>query len=171
MRKVSFSDMNCSVAQSLEVVGEWWTLLILRDSFLGVRRFDDFVERLGISRNILTNRLERLVSAGVLERRPYDEARGRFDYVLTERGRALWPVMTALRQWGDEWLLGEGNEPLLVEHRGCGKVVQAVMVCGECGERMDVRSVRAVPGPGAKDSDWIGAGRSTPPGVPRGTGT
>ena len=75
MRKASFADMRCSIAQSLEVVGEWWTLLILRDAFLGVRRFDDFVERLGISRNVLTNRLDTLVAAGVLERRPYDEAR------------------------------------------------------------------------------------------------
>jgi DNA-binding HxlR family transcriptional regulator len=74
MRKVSFADMHCSIAQTLEVIGEWWTLLILRDSFLGVRRFDDFVERLGISRNVLTNRLDTLVLAGILERRPYDEA-------------------------------------------------------------------------------------------------
>ncbi len=102
MRKASFADMNCSVAQSLEIIGEWWTLLILRDSFLGIRRFDDFVERLGISRNVLTTRLDTLVDAGLLERRPYDDARGRYDYLLTDKGRALWPVMTALRQWGDE---------------------------------------------------------------------
>ncbi len=84
------------VAQSLEIIDEWWTLLILRDSFLGVRRFDDFVDRLGISRNILTNRLDKLVAAGILERRTYDEGRGRHDYVLTDKGRALWPVL-ALR--------------------------------------------------------------------------
>ncbi len=122
MRKASFADLHCSIAQSLELVGEWWTLLILRDAFLGVRRFDDFVERLGISRNVLTTRLEGLVAAGILERHPYDERRGRYDYVLTDKGRALWPVMTALRQWGDEWIYGEGNEPLLIEHRSCGCV-------------------------------------------------
>lgn len=149
MRKASFADMHCSVAQSLEVVGEWWTLLILRDAFLGVRRFDEFVSRLGIARNVLTNRLETLVEAGVLERRPYDEARGRYDYVLTDKGRALWPVMTALRQWGDEWILGEGNEPVVVEHRGCGQVTTAVMTCDHCGEHLDARSVRAIPGPGS----------------------
>jgi DNA-binding HxlR family transcriptional regulator len=149
MRKVSFAEMNCSVAQALEVVGEWWTLLILRDSFLGIRRFDDFVERLGIARNVLANRLDRLVAAGVLDRRPYDEARGRYDYVLTEKGRALWPVLTALRQWGDEWVLGKGREPLLLEHRACGHVTNATMVCDTCGEALDARSVRAVPGPGA----------------------
>jgi DNA-binding HxlR family transcriptional regulator len=147
VRKVSFADMNCSVAQTLEIIGEWWTLLILRDCFLGIRRFDDFVERLGISRNVLTNRLETLVEAGLLERRPYDEARGRYDYVLTEKGRAVWPVLVALRQWGDEWLLGAGNEPLLLEHHG--HATTARMTCDVCGEPLDARAVRAVPGPGA----------------------
>jgi DNA-binding HxlR family transcriptional regulator len=149
MRKASFADMHCSIAQSLEIVGEWWTLLILRDSFLGVRRFEDFVARLGIARNVLTSRLDTLVEAGILERRPYDAARGRFDYILTDKGRALWPVMTALRQWGDEWLLGEGNEPVLLEHRACGEPITAVLVCDRCGEPLDARSVRAVAGPGA----------------------
>ena len=149
MRKASFADMRCSIAQALEVVGEWWTLLILRDAFLGVRRFDDFVERLGISRNVLTNRLDTLVATGILERRPYDEARGRYDYLLTDKGRALWPVMTALRQWGDEWIYGDGNEPLLIEHRSCGHTTTAQMTCDTCGEVLDARSVRAIPGPGA----------------------
>jgi DNA-binding HxlR family transcriptional regulator len=149
VRKASFADMNCSVAQSLEIIGEWWTLLILRDAFLGVRRFDDFVARLGISRNILTNRLDTLVAAGVLERRPYDETRGRYDYLLTDKGRALWPVMTALRQWGDEWVVGQGREPLLLEHRSCGHRTTAVLTCDVCGEELDVRSVSAIPGPGA----------------------
>ena len=149
MRKASFADMNCSIAQSLEIVGEWWTLLILRDAFLGVSRFDDFVARLGISRNILTNRLDTLVDAGVLERRAYDEARGRYDYVLTDKGRALWPVMTTLRQWGDEWIVGEGHEPLVLEHRSCGRQATGVLTCGSCGEQLDPRSVRAIPGPGA----------------------
>jgi DNA-binding HxlR family transcriptional regulator len=148
VRKASFAGMNCSVAQALEVVGEWWTLLILRDCFLGVRRFDDFVDRLGISRNVLTNRLETLVEAGLLDRRAYDEARGRYDYVLTEKGRALWPVLTALRQWGDEWILGAGHEPLLLEHRDHGHLTTARMTCDVCGEPLDARSVRAVPGPG-----------------------
>ena len=148
MRKASFADMNCSIAQSLEIIGEWWTLLILRDSFLGIRRFDDFVERLGISRNVLANRLDTLVDAGVLERRSYDEARGRYDYLLTDKGRALWPVMIALRQWGDEWIYGAGNEPLLLEHRDHGHTTTAQMTCDVCGEKLDARSVRAVAGPG-----------------------
>jgi DNA-binding HxlR family transcriptional regulator len=149
MRKTSFVDMNCSVAQALEIIGEWWTLLIVRDAFLGIRRFDDFVERLGISRNVLANRLDTLVDAGVLERRPYDEARSRYDYVLTDKGRALWPVLVSLRQWGDEWILGPGNEPLLLEHRDHGHTTTAQLTCDVCGERLDARSVRAVDGPGA----------------------
>ena len=150
VRKASFAGMNCSIAQTLEIVGEWWTLLILRDCFLGIRRFDDFVERLGIARNVLTSRLETLVEAGVLERVPYDEARARYEYVLTEKGRALWPVMTALRQWGDEWILGAGNEPLVLEHRTCGHDTIARMTCDVCGELLDAHAVRAKPGPGAR---------------------
>lgn len=149
MRKASFAGMNCSIAQALEIVGEWWTLLILRDVFLGVRRFDDFVERLGISRNVLTDRLDKLVAAGVLERRPYDEGRGRYDYVLTEQGRELWPVLTTLREWGDRWLLGEGNEPIVLEHRSCGEITHLRLTCDRCGEPLDGHSVVARPGPGA----------------------
>ena len=148
VRKASFAEMNCSLAQALEIVGEWWTLLILRDCFLGIRRFDDFVDRLGISRNVLTNRLDTLVDAGLLDRRVYAEGRRRYDYVLTEKGRALWPVLTALRQWGDEWILGSGNEPLLLEHRDHGHATTARMTCDVCGEPLDARSVLAVPGPG-----------------------
>lgn len=149
MRKASFAAMNCSIAQALEVVGEWWTLLILRDAFLGVRRFDDFVERLGISRNVLTDRLDKLVAAGVLERKPYDEGRGRYDYVLTEKGRDLWPVINTLREWGDRWILGEGNEPVVIEHRSCGSVTHLRHTCEHCGEELDARSIVPRPGPGA----------------------
>lgn len=149
MRKTSFAGMNCAVAQTLEIIGEWWTLLIIRDCFLGIRRFDEFVERLGIARNVLTSRLDTLVGAGILERRTYDEGRGRFDYLLTDKGRALWPVLTSLRQWGDEWVLGEGNEPVVLEHKACSHQTNAVMVCDHCRELLDARSVRAIPGPGA----------------------
>jgi len=141
--------MNCSVAQALEIVGEWWTLLILRDVFLGVRRFDEFVERLGISRNVLTDRLDTLVTAGVLDRQAYDEGRGRYDYVLTEKGRDLWPVLTTLREWGDRWVVGEGNEPIVLEHRTCGATTHLRYTCEHCGDELDAGSVVARPGPGA----------------------
>lgn len=149
MRKASFADMNCSIAQALEIVGEWWTLLVLRDVFLGVRRFDDFVDRLGISRNVLADRLDKLVAAGVLAREPYDAGRGRYDYVLTEKGRDLWPVLTTLREWGDRWILGAGNEPVVIEHRTCGAVTHLRHTCDQCGEPLDARSVVARPGPGS----------------------
>ena len=151
MKKVSFADMHCSVAQSLEVIGEWWTLLILRDAFLGVTRFDDFAKRLGIARNVLTARLDTLVDNDVLTRVPYDEARGRYDYRLTDKGRALLPVMTAIRQWGDEWILGEDHAPIVVEHTTCGHLSKGVLTCDHCGEELTTRTLRARRGPGFRD--------------------
>jgi DNA-binding HxlR family transcriptional regulator len=158
VKKASFAEMHCSIAQALEVVGEWWTLLILRDAFLGVTRFDDFAKRLGIARNVLTSRLDTLVDHGVLERVPYDEARGRYDYRLTDKGRALLPVMTALRQWGDEWILGEDQAPVVVEHTSCGEISKGVLTCDHCGEPFTTRNVRARRGPGATDSSLLPAG-------------
>jgi DNA-binding HxlR family transcriptional regulator len=140
--------MSCSVAQCLEVVGEWWTMLIVRDAFLGVRRFDDFQARTGISRNVLASRLDHLVEQGVLQRRPYSERPPRHEYVLTDKGRDLWYVLTAMREWGDRWAAPDGP-PLEVVHRTCGEVAHASVVCDHCGEPLDARSVTAVPGPGA----------------------
>jgi DNA-binding HxlR family transcriptional regulator len=151
MRRASFEDMNCSVAQCLEIVGEWWSLLILRDAFMGVRRFDHFQSRLGISRNILNERLTRLVDAGVLRRVPYQDHPPRSEYRLTDKGRDLWPIITAMRQWGDRWQAPDGP-PIVVRHAACGHVADAVMVCEHCGDRLDARSVTAEPGPGAGDS-------------------
>jgi DNA-binding HxlR family transcriptional regulator len=151
MRRASFEDMNCSVARSLEVIGEWWTLLILRDAFLGVTRFDEFQDRLGVARNVLAARLDTLVTAGVLDRRVYDEARGRADYELTEKGRALWPVLVAIRQWGDDWVVGRDLAPVETVHRSCGAVMRAEPVCTNCGERLEAGAVVPVPGPGLRD--------------------
>jgi DNA-binding HxlR family transcriptional regulator len=148
VERKSFADMHCSVAQCLEVVGEWWSILILRDAFLGVTRFDDFQARLGASRNVLNRRLAHLVKAGVLEKVPYSDHPPRFDYRLTDKGRDLWPVLTAMRQWGDRYA-APGGPPLEVIHRGCGKVTHAVMVCSACGEPLGARDVLAAPGPGA----------------------
>jgi DNA-binding HxlR family transcriptional regulator len=153
VQRASFEDMNCSVAQCLEVVGEWWSLLIVRDAFLGVRRFDDFQARLGISRNILNHRLNKLVENGVLERAPYQEHPPRSEYRLTDKGRDLWHVVTAMRQWGDRWAAPDGP-PVKLRHTACGRIVNAVPVCSHCGERLNVRSVTAVPGPGATEGDF-----------------
>ena len=142
--------MNCSVAQTLEVVGEWWSMLIIRDCFLGITRFDDFHDRLGISRNILTDRLEHLVGRGGLTKVPYQEHPVRYDYRLTDKGRDLWLVLTALRQWGDRWEAPDGP-PVVVEHRACGHEATVVPTCSSCGETLDARAVRARPGPGSRD--------------------
>jgi DNA-binding HxlR family transcriptional regulator len=150
VERKSFADMHCSVAQCLEVVGEWWSMLIIRDAFLGVTRFDQFQQRLGISRNILHQRLARLVEQGVLEKVPYSEHPPRYDYRLTGKGQDLWPVLTAMRQWGDAYAAPDGP-PLQLVHKACGKVSRAVMTCSACGQHLSVRDVRAVSGPGDHD--------------------
>jgi DNA-binding HxlR family transcriptional regulator len=153
VQRTSFEDLNCSVAQCLEVVGEWWSLLILRDAFLGVRRFEDFRVRLGISRNILDQRLSHLVDRGVLARVPYQEHPPRSEYRLTEKGRDLWLVVTALRQWGDRWAAPAGP-PVEIRHRACGHLATVVPTCSHCGEALDARAVEAVPGRGAAEGDF-----------------
>jgi DNA-binding HxlR family transcriptional regulator len=155
MKRASFADMNCSVAQALEQVGEWWTLLILRDAFLGITRFEDFHERLGISRNILASRLDGLVEHGVLERRTYSEHPPRHDYVLTPKGRDLWKVVGALRQWGDRWIVGRGHEPVVTVHETCGKRSVPEPHCNKCGEKVRGSDLTARPGPGATDPDFV----------------
>jgi DNA-binding HxlR family transcriptional regulator len=147
MERKSFAEMDCSVAQCLEVVGEWWSMLIVRDAFRGVRRFEDFQRRLGISRNILNERLQTLVRAGVLVRVPYSQRPPRDEYRLTDKGRDLWPVLTAMRQWGDRHAAPSGP-PVEVVHHGCGEVTHAEMVCDVCGGRLGPRDVTAVAGPG-----------------------
>ncbi|HEX8121457.1 MAG TPA: helix-turn-helix domain-containing protein [Solirubrobacteraceae bacterium] len=148
----TYEGQACSVARSLEIVGERWTFLILRDAFLGVRRFDDFQRSLGIARNVLNVRLQRLVDAGVIERRRYQERPERFEYRLTDRGRDLWPALVALMQWGDRHFAGETGPPVAVEHRDCGGRVDERRACERCGAAVELRDVRAVPGPGADEA-------------------
>jgi len=143
----TYEGQQCSVARALEVVGERWTILILRDAFLGVRRFDDFQRSLGIARNVLNTRLQRLVEAGLLERRRYQERPERFEYRLTEKGLDLWPAIVALMQWGDRHLAREPGAPLVLEHKGCGGTMTDRRTCGECGAPLGPRDVRAAPGP------------------------
>jgi DNA-binding HxlR family transcriptional regulator len=127
--------------------------LIVRDAFLGVRRFDDFQARLGISRNILNQRLTKLVDDDVLERVPYQDNPPRANYRLTEKGRDLFHVLTAMRQWGDRWTAPHGP-PLKMRHTTCGRVVKAVPMCSHCGEPVSPRSVTFEPGPGSVDADY-----------------
>lgn len=125
-------SVACSVAATLEVVGERWTLLVLRDAFYGVRRFEDFQHRLGVARNVLSARLATLVEHDLLVRTPYREPgrRLRQEYRLTEAGRQLLPAVIALMQWGDAHLAGPAGPPVTVSHRGCGQAVHAEIVCG-----------------------------------------
>jgi DNA-binding HxlR family transcriptional regulator len=150
VERKSFAGMHCSVAQCLEVVGEWWSMLIVRDVFLGVTRFDEIQQRLGISRNILQQRLAHLVEHGVLERVRYSEHPPRFEYRLSGKGRDLWPVLTAMRQWGDKHAAPDGA-PLLMIHKDCGHAADAVMSCSRCGEHIGARDVTVAAGPGNLD--------------------
>ena len=141
--KTDLSELNCSLARTLEVVGDWWTLLIVRDAFLGVRRFGDFQKSLGIAKNILAVRLERLANNGILERSGPEK---RPVYQLTERGRALLPAMVALMQWGDKWV-SAGNPPVVVTDEKGRPVAPVRLKSG--ADDLTAQSVRFHPGPGA----------------------
>ncbi len=142
-------NQTCSLAGALEVVGERWSLLIVRDILLGLRRFDEIQANLGIARNVLGARLQHLQEQGVIERRRYQERPARYEYMLTEKGLDLWPTMVSLMQWGDAYARPAAGVPVVLEHRGCGGRVDEHRVCAACGARLSARDVRAVPGPGA----------------------
>jgi DNA-binding HxlR family transcriptional regulator len=145
-----YESQRCSIASALEVVGERWSLLIVRDVLLGVRRFDGIQADLGIARNVLQARLTRLLENGVLEKHPYQERPPRYEYRLTEKGLDLWPTMVALMQWGDKHALSASGPPVLMEHRGCGGAIDEHRICSDCGARLAVRDVVARAGPGAR---------------------
>jgi DNA-binding HxlR family transcriptional regulator len=147
MTPTDFALMDCSVARTLDVIGDKWSLLILRDAFYGVRRFEDFRDDLGVARNVLTDRLQKLVARGVLERRQYEERPQRFEYRLTSKGRALLPILLAMIAWGDEWANEEELPPVTVTHTTCGHETRPVVACGECGEELTLRNVRVEPIP------------------------
>lgn len=144
-----FDKMNCSVAQALEVLGDWWTLLVVREAFVGIRRFSEFQASLGISKNVLAQRLAHLVERGVLERVDIGEHGTHFEYALTPMGKDLAALMTALRQWGDRWVVGAGNEPFLVLDRRTGRRIPPLRIRGEDGEALRTSNMEVRPGPGA----------------------
>jgi DNA-binding HxlR family transcriptional regulator len=156
-----YEDQNCSVARTLELVGERWTLLILRDAFLGVRRFGDFAADLGIARNVLQDRLERLVADGVLEKVPYQERPLRHEYRLTDKGLDLWGVLVSLMKYGDKHLAQHGA-PVLLVHRHCGGEVDDRRTCQACGSLLGARDVEVVPGPGAGATEDRASGDPAP---------
>ena len=151
MARTSFDDANCAIARSLDLLGDAWTLLIVRDAFFGVRRFADFQRNLGISKNVLSQRLQHLVEHGVLERVDEGVHGERFEYALTPKGEALLPVLTALREWGDTWIFGEGNEPYIVRERATGVRPEPLAVRGAEGRALSRRDLRGEAGPGADE--------------------
>ena len=148
MKKISFADMRCSLARSLDVIGDWWTPLIVRDVYLGVTRFDDIAEDLGISRNLLTRRLKHLVDKGILRQEPYQTRPVRNDYRLTDAGMDLVPVILALTGWGDRWVQPMEGQPIRLVHRHCGQHFEPRVTCSACGEEIKAGDVLALPGPG-----------------------
>ena len=148
MEKISFADMRCCLARSLDLIGDWWSPLIIRDLFLDITRFDELVEDLGISRNLLTRRLKSLAENGVIERIAYQQAPTRYEYRLTEAGRELVPVILALTAWGDRWAQPRQGSPILFVHKSCGHQFAPTVSCSKCGEAITADNVKAVPGPG-----------------------
>lgn len=142
--------MGCSIARALDVIGEWWTPLILRDVFLGLTRFEELQRDLGLARNILADRLDTLVGGGVLERRPYQDRPVRHAYVLTAKGRDLLPVLLTLQAWGDRWTAGAAGPPLRLRHDPCGRVTTPVAVCAHCRQPLAAADLTALPGPGGR---------------------
>ncbi len=142
----------CSIAKALEVVGERWTLLIVRDVMNGNRRFGELAAGLGVARNVLSARLQRLVEEDILERRLYSESPERYEYFLTDKGLDLWPALIALLHWGDRYSAEPDGPPMLIVHKECGGEVDERGTCGRCGAVLRARDARAAPGPGAASS-------------------
>lgn len=165
MKRTQFADQPCAVARAMDIVGELWSFMIIRNIFLGVRRFEGLRENLGISRKVLAERLELLVARGILERRRYQERPPRHEYRLTPMGVDLFPVLIALSRWGNRWLAEPGRAPIEFVHRRCGEVTQARVVCNTCGEDLGAHNVKPQLGAGgvleyAEAIERAGGGRS-----------
>jgi DNA-binding HxlR family transcriptional regulator len=147
----TYEDQVCSIARALSVVGDRWTLLLVRDAFLGLTRFQEFEADLGIPKKVLTERLQRLVDEGIFERRLYQERPERHEYLLTEKGRGLWRVLAHLLMWGDQHYVDDAGPPRILRHRECGGRLDYGLRCKKCGaEIKDSRDVHIAPGPGLR---------------------
>jgi len=150
MRWRDVGELECSVARALSVIGDRWTLLILRNAFMGTRRFDDFQAQIGVTRHRLADRLAKLVEHGVLRRERYQDSPPREEYRLTEKGRDLYGVIVTLAGWGDRWMAGEHGAPVERVHRRCGHIAALRLTCEHCGEPVTARDMEARPGPGLR---------------------
>lgn len=154
MRRTRFDDWPCPIARTTDLIGDWWTPLVMREAFLGARRFEQFQQRLAVPRAVLTARLQRLTEAGLLERVEYQSAPRRFEYRLTEQGRAFWGVLAAMWRWGSDWMWRDSDDgsPVMLVDRETGHEVVPVVVDEATGEPLDVRRLRVVPRSGAEPS-------------------
>ena len=150
MQRTSFADFRCSLARTLDIVGEWWTPLVIARIAVGLRRFDDIQRDLGVSRKVLAERLDTLVEHGVLERRPYQRHPVRHNYVLTEKGADLVPALMILLAWGDRWTADDDGPPAHLYHPSCGHDIEPRVCCSECGEPIGYQDVIMRAGPGAR---------------------
>lgn len=142
MKRTSFAQAECPIARSLDQIGEWWTLLIVRNIFYGINRFDKLLTHLEISRNVLTDRLQTLVESGLLEKKPYRENPPRFEYHLTEKGEELYPILAAYWSWGEKWLPQEQPSKVKLMHETCGAAMTPLLVCSHCREIVNPRDVK-----------------------------
>ena len=146
-----FDPLNGSIAHVLDFLGEGWSMLIIRESFFGIRRFEEYQSHLGIARNILTSRLKKLCENGILERVPIKLGAKRHEYLLTSKGKELLPLLIALTQWGDKWVYGKGNEPVIFLDRKLGKPISPIRVHAEDGRELRPREMMPTAGPGANE--------------------
>jgi DNA-binding HxlR family transcriptional regulator len=158
MRRTSFRRWPCSIARSVDLLGDWWTPLVLREAFFGTRRFEQFQSRLGIGRNVLAERLRRLVREGLFERRKYQDRPARYEYHLSEKGSDFVGVLVAIMRWGDRWLDGGKGPPVRLRHKRCGSLMHADLVCSECRERLAADQLGIELGPGFPRSQAVGSG-------------
>ena len=149
MKPENFDPFRRSVGHVLDIIGEGWSILIIREAFLGTRRFEEFQGRLGIARNILTARLKKLCANQILDRVPVKEGAKRHEYILTNKGKDMMPLLVALTQWGDRWVFGEGNEPVVFRDRERREPILPVQVCSARGEALRPREIMITAGPGA----------------------
>ncbi|AYN42772.1 transcriptional regulator [Streptomyces dangxiongensis] len=148
MRRTSFDNWPCSIARTVDILGDGWTLLVLREVFYGESRFDGFIASLGIARNTLTDRLRRLEDAGLLHRRAYRTDPVRHEYLLTDKGRDFFGVLAAINAWGDRWLADDSGAPVVMRHTACDHDTHAQVVCSACGEPLRHEDVDVRTGPG-----------------------
>ncbi len=152
MKRKSYLDMRCPIARSLEEIGEWWSILILRDAFHGMTRFDEFATNLGVAPNILTKRLKALVGNGLLEKKPYSEKPLRHEYVLTEKGKDFFAVLVTLLNWGNKHVVADGQAAVLLADRESGEIIEPQLFNPKTKKPLRPADMKLVAGPGARAS-------------------